>query len=61
MGTVQSAEAGTTQASGRGEPHLIIHYVTPSLPRMSLGLTIKFLGTVADLFLPWILAYMIDT
>jgi ATP-binding cassette subfamily B protein len=27
---------------------------------MSLGLTIKFLGTVADLFLPWILAYMID-
>jgi ATP-binding cassette subfamily B protein len=28
---------------------------------MSLGLTIKFLGTVADLFLPWILAYMIDT
>jgi ATP-binding cassette subfamily B protein len=27
---------------------------------MSLGLSIKFLGTVADLFLPWILAYMID-
>jgi ATP-binding cassette subfamily B protein len=27
---------------------------------MSLGLTIKFLGTVADLFLPWILAFMID-
>jgi ATP-binding cassette subfamily B protein len=27
---------------------------------MSVGLTIKFLGTVADLFLPWILAYMID-
>jgi ATP-binding cassette subfamily B protein len=27
---------------------------------MSLGLTVKFLGTVADLFLPWILAYMID-
>jgi ATP-binding cassette subfamily B protein len=27
---------------------------------MSLGLTIKFLGTVADLFLPWILAHMID-
>jgi ATP-binding cassette subfamily B protein len=27
---------------------------------MSMGLTVKFLGTVADLFLPWILAYMID-
>jgi ATP-binding cassette subfamily B protein len=27
---------------------------------MSLGLSVKFLGTVADLFLPWILAYMID-
>jgi ATP-binding cassette subfamily B protein len=27
---------------------------------MSLGVTVKFLGTVADLFLPWILAYMID-
>jgi ATP-binding cassette subfamily B protein len=27
---------------------------------MAGGLTIKFLGTVMDLFLPWILAYMID-
>ncbi|MDR0642704.1 MAG: ABC transporter ATP-binding protein/permease [Treponema sp.] len=42
------------------EPHIIYRYVKPSLPRMSLGLTVKFLGTVADLFLPWILAYMID-
>jgi ATP-binding cassette subfamily B protein len=40
--------------------HIIYRYVKPSLPRMSLGLTVKFLGTVADLFLPWILAYMID-
>jgi ATP-binding cassette subfamily B protein len=42
------------------EAHIIYRYVKPSLPRMSLGLTVKFLGTVADLFLPWILAYMID-
>jgi ATP-binding cassette subfamily B protein len=40
--------------------HVIIRYVKPALPRMSWGLSIKFLGTVADLFLPWILAYMID-
>ncbi|MDR1444700.1 MAG: ABC transporter ATP-binding protein/permease [Treponema sp.] len=42
------------------ENHIILRYIKPSLPRMSLGLTIKFLGTVADLFLPWILAHMID-
>ncbi|MDR1972181.1 MAG: ABC transporter ATP-binding protein/permease [Treponema sp.] len=42
------------------ESHIIYRYVKPSLPRMSLGFTLKFLGTVADLFLPWILAYMID-
>jgi ATP-binding cassette subfamily B protein len=40
--------------------HIIARYIKPSLSRMSLGVTIKFLGTVADLFLPWILAYMID-
>jgi ATP-binding cassette subfamily B protein len=42
------------------KPHIIYRYVRPNLSRMSLGVTIKFLGTVADLFLPWILAYMID-
>ncbi|MBO1678791.1 ABC transporter ATP-binding protein [Bittarella massiliensis] len=28
---------------------------------MAWGITIKFLGTVMDLFLPWILAFVIDT
>jgi ATP-binding cassette subfamily B protein len=42
------------------DTHIIARYIKPSLSRMSLGVTIKFLGTVADLFLPWILAYMID-
>jgi ATP-binding cassette subfamily B protein len=60
MGNAQNAGAGTARSSRRPEDHFIIRYVKPSLPRMSLGLTIKFLGTVADLFLPWILAYMID-
>lgn len=39
----------------------IIDYVRPYFLNMSLGLFIKFLGTIMDLALPWILAYMIDT
>jgi ATP-binding cassette subfamily B protein len=38
----------------------IFRFVKPYLSRMSGGLFIKFTGTAADLFLPWILAYMID-
>ena len=40
--------------------HLIFRYVRPYLKRMSLGLLIKFLGTIMDLFLPAILAHIID-
>lgn len=36
-------------------------YVKPYMPRISLGLLIKFSGTIMDLLLPWILSYMIDT
>ena len=35
-------------------------YVRPCLPIMGLGLLIKFIGTVAELFMPSILSYMID-
>lgn len=35
-------------------------YVRPCIPIMGLGLLIKFLGTVAELFMPSILSYMID-
>lgn len=38
----------------------ILHYLKPYVPRMSLGLSIKFIGTITDLLLPWILSYMID-
>lgn len=38
----------------------IIDYVRPYFGRMSLGLFIKFIGTIMDLFLPYILAFMID-
>ncbi|GHU78094.1 ABC transporter ATP-binding protein [Spirochaetia bacterium] len=40
--------------------HIILKYLKPYLLRMTGGLSVKFLGTVMDLLLPWILAYMID-
>lgn len=39
---------------------LIYRYMKPFFPRMALGFVIKFSGTVMDLLLPWILAYIID-
>jgi len=39
----------------------LILYLKPYLPKMTLGLIIKFVGTIMDLLIPWILAYMIDT
>ena len=38
----------------------ILHYIRPYLGRMSLGLAIKFFGTITDLLLPLILAHIID-
>ncbi|HEY5586642.1 MAG TPA: ABC transporter ATP-binding protein [Ruminiclostridium sp.] len=38
----------------------ILTYLKPYLPRMTLGLMLKFIGTIMDLLLPWILAYTID-
>ena len=29
--------------------------------RIALGLIIKFLGTLMDLIIPWLLAYIVDT
>lgn len=39
----------------------LFFYLKPYFPRMTLGVTIKFLGSVMDLLLPWILSYLIDT
>ncbi len=39
---------------------LIMKYIRPYLKQMSLGLVIKFFGTIMDLFLPYILAHIID-
>ncbi|MBE6659316.1 MAG: ABC transporter ATP-binding protein [Ruminococcaceae bacterium] len=38
----------------------ILHYIRPYLGRMSGGLVIKFIGTITDLLLPFILAHIID-
>lgn len=39
---------------------LIINYIRPYLGRVSLGIFIKFVGSITDLLLPWILAHIID-
>lgn len=38
----------------------IILYLRPNVFRMVWGVIIKFVGTIMDLFLPWILSYLID-
>lgn len=38
----------------------ILHYLKPYLSRVSGGVVCKFLGTLMDLFLPWLLAYVLD-
>ena len=39
---------------------MIWRYLRPFVPRMSVGLSIKFTGAVMELVLPWILSHLID-
>ena len=39
---------------------IVLHYIKPFIPRMSLGIFIKFVGAVMELLLPWILSYLVD-
>ena len=39
---------------------LLLKYIKPHAVNMSIGFTIKIIGTITDLFLPWILSYIID-
>ena len=41
--------------------HIIMRYLKPYFPRMGVGFSIKFVGTIMDLGIPYILAYIIDT
>ncbi len=38
----------------------IFRYIKPYLRRMTVGLVIKVLATIAELLIPWALAYMVD-
>ena len=38
----------------------ILEFVKPHYAKMAVGLSIKFIGTIMELFLPWILSHMID-
>ena len=38
----------------------LIHYLKPHVRRMVGGMTCKFLGTIMDLLIPALLAYMLD-
>ncbi|MDO5377016.1 MAG: ABC transporter ATP-binding protein [Clostridia bacterium] len=40
---------------------VLLVYLRPYYVRMALGFIVKFMGTLFDLFLPWLLAYIIDT
>lgn len=40
---------------------LLFRYIKPYLWRMSGGFAIKFFATLVELFLPWVLAHLIDT
>ncbi|MGM9646701.1 MAG: ABC transporter ATP-binding protein [Eubacteriales bacterium] len=39
----------------------LLSYLSPHYPRMSAGLAIKTVGTVVELFIPWILGYIVDS
>lgn len=38
----------------------ILSYIKPHLATMSLGFAFKFIGTIMDLLIPWVLAHIID-
>lgn len=40
---------------------IVLRYLKPYFPRMGVGFLIKFFGTVMDLCIPYILAYIIDS
>lgn len=39
---------------------MVFRYIRPFVPRMALGFTIKFIGAIMDLLLPWMLSKIID-
>ena len=40
--------------------HTIIRYIKPYKTKMIIGTSIKFIGAIMDLFIPYLLAHIID-
>lgn len=38
----------------------LFNYLKPYVPRMTVGVFIKFVGTIMELLIPWILSYILD-
>lgn len=38
----------------------IVGYIKPYIPRMGVGIFFKFVGTIMELMIPWILSYILD-
>ena len=38
----------------------IVGYIKPYIPRMGVGILFKFVGTIMELMIPWILSYILD-
>ena len=38
----------------------VIGYLRPYFSKMAFGMVVKFVGTIMDLFLPWILSHIVD-
>ncbi len=49
-----------TKYKGGWNLKLLVKYLRPYVKKMSFGLSIKTIGTLMDLFLPWILSHIID-
>ena len=39
---------------------MLFKYLKPYVPRMTMGVFIKFFGTIMELMIPWILSYILD-
>ena len=39
---------------------MLFKYLKPYMPRMTMGVFIKFFGTIMELMIPWILSYILD-
>lgn len=38
----------------------VLGYLKPHVPKMTIGISIKFVGAIMDLLLPWALSYVLD-